>query len=336
MSILCLQLYFLYHFPLKSQQIYQSKEKKETCPCLQSNIRFNDSSIKMLILHPEEVLAKPDSFWASDSAYQLVKIWHRNINLPVPMEQWKGWMQALVNTPAEERAKNPQLVASESMMQQAEEFNKKAFPYLCTFLPKDCPNINTTVYFTTAIMASGFQMGKKIILYGANADKDNLLIHELFHQGFDSFRKDIHIGKSHQDSLINQIYSGLQNEGMATYVGYKGLKEFPHCRTDMLKDDYKMFENQEDVKVLLNKMNELFKKAFTLEEKALQDSLWQVGSIDRAYYVVGCYMAKVIDEKLGREILVGTITKEPVHFVRVYNSLVDESIRVIDLSMYRK
>ena len=97
--------------------MYETKNPQ--CPCLQSRVRFDDSSIKMLVLHPEEVLAKPDSFWANDSAYQLVKNWHKNINMPVRMEQWKGWMRAFVNTPVEERAKNPQLVASESMVQQA-------------------------------------------------------------------------------------------------------------------------------------------------------------------------------------------------------------------------
>jgi hypothetical protein len=281
----------------------------------------------MLVLHPEEVFAKPDSFWASDSAYQLVKIWHHNISYPVPMEQWKGWMQALINTPIEERAKNTQLVASESMIQKAEEFNKKAFPYLCSFLPKDCPSINTTVYFTTAIMASGFQMGKSIVLYGANADKDNLLIHELFHQGFDKC-KPKRLESSSRDSVI---YGGLQNEGMATYVGYKGLKEFPHNRTDVLKDDYKLFEDHKEFNALLNKMNELSKKALTLGEKELKDTLWQVGSIDRAYYVVGCFMARTIDEKLGRNALVETISSGPKSFLRTYNSLVEGKLRVFDL-----
>ena len=185
-------------------------------------------------------------------------------------------------------------------------------------------------------MASGFQMGKNIVVYGAHADKNNLLIHELFHQGFDSFRKNIPIGNSHQDSLINHIYRSLQNEGMATYVGYKGRKEFPRCRTDVLKDDYQMLENTEDVKALRNRMNELLRNALSLDEKALQDSLWQIGSIDRAYYVVGCYLAKTIDDKLGREALVETIKHPPVHFVQLYNTLVDESARVLDLSTGKK
>jgi hypothetical protein len=246
------------------------------------------------------------------------------------MEQWKGWVQSFKNLPVKEREKNIQLVAAKSMIKEEKEFNDKAIPYLCSFLPKNCPNIYTTIYFTTAIMASGFQLGNSIVIYGANADKDNLLIHELFHQGFDKC-KPKRLESSPQDSVIYQIYNDLQNEGIATYVGYKGLKEFPNCRTDMLKDDYKLFENHEEVNALRNKMNDLFKKALILGEKELKDTLWQVGSMDRAYYVVGCFMANTIDEKLGRDALVGTISKGPQSFLRTYNSLVHGKLLVFDL-----
>jgi hypothetical protein len=239
-------------------------------------------------------------------------------------------MQSFKNLPIEDREKNSQLIAARTILKKGKEFNEKAIPYICSFLPKDCPDISTTIYFTTAIMASGFQSGNSIVIYGANADKDNLLIHELFHQGFDKC-KPKRIESSSQDSVISQIYNDLQNEGMATYVGYKGLKEFPRCRTDMLKDDYKLFENHEEVNALLNKMNELFKKALTLREKELKDTLWQVGSTDRAFYVIGCYMSKIIDEKLGRNVLVETISKGPRSFLLAYNSLVDRKLLVFDL-----
>jgi hypothetical protein len=323
-----LQIFLFNLVPLKSQQLIQENNLK--CPCLQSKIRFDDSSLEKIVLHPEDVLANPDAFWASDSAYKLVKIWHQRVLFPIPMEQWKGWVQSFKNLPVEEREKNIQLVAAKFTIKKEEEFNEKAIPYICSFLPKDCPNISTTIYFTTAIMASGFQSGNSIVIYGANADKDNLLIHELFHQGFDKC-KPKRLESSSQDSVIYQIYNDLQNEGIATYVGYKGLKEFPNCRTDMLKDDYKLFENHVEVNALRNKMNELFKKAFTLGEKELKDTLWQVGSMDRAFYVVGCFMANTIDEQLGRDALVGTISKGPQSFLRTYNSLVHGKLLVFDL-----
>ena len=326
-----LQIYLFSVVPLQSQQLVQeNKENKSKCSCQQSKIRFNDSSLEKIVLHPEDVLAHPDAFWASDSAYQLVKLWHQRVSFPIQMEQWKGWVQSFKNLPVEEREKSSQLIAARTTMKKGKEFNEKAIPYICSFLPKDCPDISTTIYFTTAIMASGFQSGNSIVIYGANADKDNLLIHELFHQGFDKC-KPKRIESSSRDSVIYQIYNDLQNEGMATYVGYQGLKEFPRCRTDLLKDDYKLFENPEEINALLDKMNELFKKAFTLKEKELKDTLWQIGSMDRAFYVIGCYMSKIIDEKLGRDALIETISNGPQSFLRTYNSLVDKKLCVFNL-----
>lgn len=305
-----------------------SQETKEHC--LKSIIRFDNSSIEKLVMHPEDVLAHPDLFWATDSAYQLVKRWHQEVSVPVSMEKWKKMVRAFKNLSIADREKNRQLIAARKMMSKEKEFNEKAMKYLCSFLPVDCPDISTTIYFTTAIMASGFQMDNNIVIYGANADKDNLLIHELFHKGFNKC-KPVFDTYATEDSTINQIYNDLQNEGMATYVGYKGLKEFPNRRTDLLKDDYKMFENPDDLKTLLNNMNILFEKAPSMAEKERRDALWQLGSIDRAYYVVGCFMAKTIDDNAGRAALVATIRKGSQSFLNLYNSLVDKKLKVYDL-----
>jgi hypothetical protein len=83
-------------------------------------------------------------------------------------------------------------------------------------------------------------------------------------------------------------------------------------------------------------LNDILKKVPLLVEtevgrKELQDSLWIVGTTDRAFYVVGCYMAEIIDEKLGRDVLVETISKGPKSFLNTYNSLVEEKYLVFDL-----
>jgi len=319
MSIL--QIIFLIVIVLQSQILGQGKKY-----CLTSTIKFENSSIEKIIMHPEDILEEPNKFWESDPAYQLVKLWHKRVSFPVEMEKWRELIQNFQKQSVEEREKNNQLIASRKMLWQEKDFNEKATRYLCSFLPQNCPDISTTIYFTTAIMASGFQIDNKIVIYGANADKDNLLIHELFHQGFN---KCIHLeSNGAEDSTINQIYYEFQNEGMATYVGYKALKEFPKCRTDLLKDDYKLFENYQDIVALLNIMNGILQKSSKMGEKELKEALWQAGSTDRGYYVVGCFMAKTIDDQLGREELVSTILKGPKSFLLLYNSLVDEKLRV--------
>jgi hypothetical protein len=78
-------------------------------------------------------------------------------------------------------------------------------------------------------------------------------------------------------------------------------------------------------------MNQLFEKALTLGGKEVKDTLWQIGSTDRAYYVARCYTAKTIDEKLERDVSVETITKSSESFLRAYNSLVEGRLSMFDL-----
>lgn len=331
-----LQIILLIPVSMESQQLTPTEIiEKSKCPCLQTKIRFDDSSLEKIVLHPEDVLAYPDSFWTNDVSYQLVKLWHQRTSIPIPMDQWKGWIHSFINVRVEEREQNAQLIKAKSMMKKEKEFSDKAIPFICSFLPKDCPNISTTIYFTTAIMASGFAMDDNIVIYGANADRDNLFIHELFHQGFSKCNpKDY---KSNiKDSTVNQIYIGIQNEGMATYVGYKALKEFPNFDKDPKRDDYRFFNDLKTRNRLHERLNDILKKVPLLVEtevgrKELQDSLWIVGTTDRAFYVVGCYMAEIIDEKLGRDVLVETISKGPKSFLNTYNSLVEEKYLVFDL-----
>lgn len=285
-------------------------------------------------MHPEEILAEPDSFWMQDSAYQLVKLWHQRVSLPVPMEQWKTWIQSYKNIPPEDRDKDSQLTAARKMMKKETEFNNKAIPYLCSFLPEEC-SINTSVFFTTAIMASGFQLGNSIVIYGANSDKDNLIIHELFHQGF-NLSKPAFKSDNPKDSIVYQIYNDLQNEGMATYVGFKALADFPDFDPDPLRDDYRFLQDTATFKKLYHLLNKTLEKVpglLTTEagQKELKEILWQVGSMDRAYYVIGCFMAKTIDEKEGRQALVETITAGPKTFLEKYNSLVNENLKISDI-----
>lgn len=326
-------LFLLITINTVNHSIVYGQEERSKCPCLQSKIRFDNSSIEKLVLHPEDVLADPNLFWANDSAYQLVKLWHQSISFPIQMEQWKGLVQKLKNCSADQREKNTQLIAAKSMIKKEKEFNDKAISYICSFLPKDCPDISTTIYFTTAIMANGFQMGNDIVIYGENADKDNLLIHELFHRGQRAYQPTSHENES-KDSAMDQFYINLLIEGTATYVAYNALKEFPNV-DPLIRNDYRLLQDANTLNRLREKLNGILKKVPSLVateagQKEFMDSLWQVGSTDRAFYVVGWYMAKTIDEKLGRDALAGTIPKGPRAFLHTYNSLVDEKLRVLD------
>jgi hypothetical protein len=49
----------------------------------------------------------------------------------------------------------------------------------------------------------------------------------------------------------------------------------------------------------------------------------------RGYYVVGAHMARTIEAKQGRDVLIGTIAQGPVAFLRTYNALVPAGERLV-------
>jgi len=321
--------------PAVSNSQLLNKKSSAKGPSLQWKIRLDDSSIEKIILHPEDLIAHPEEFWASDSAYQLVKLWQKKMNFPIPMEKWTQLVEPFKNFTVKKRDMNPQLVASRLMKKYEKEFNNNAVPYLYTFLPRDLPKINTTIYFTTAIIYPAFQIGNNLVVFGPNADKDNFLIRELFHIGFEKCKPVAHFNGV-KDSTLNQIYNDLQKEGIATYAGFKGLTLFPKFDPDTNKDDYGFLKNGEKVYKLHEELNDLLKNFPSLIEKevgkrVLKYNISKVGVVERAFFVLGCFMAMKIDEKLGRDALVGTISKGPESFIKAYNSVVDKKFQIIDL-----
>jgi hypothetical protein len=116
----------------------------------------------------------------------------------------------------------------------------------------------------------------------------------------------------------------LQNEGLSTYVGYKALPIFPAPG----EKDYHLLESPTEVTRLLNELNVLFDAVGTVSSEELRRAHWKTGIDGRAYYIVGAHMAGVIEDALGREALLQTITQGPRSFIERYNSLVQEDMTV--------
>jgi tetratricopeptide (TPR) repeat protein len=75
-------------------------------------------------------------------------------------------------------------------------------------------------------------------------------------------------------------------------------------------------------------VNDLFSKAEHMHADSLRKKSWDVGVMQRGYYVAGAHMSRTIDEQLGRDALIETITTGPLCFVDTYNGLVDETMKV--------
>lgn len=297
------------------------------CPCLHSTVGFDVSSIEKIILEPEEILEDIDRFWREDEAYRLVGQWHAAINQPPDLDGWRKRIEEIRDLPRSEREEHPHLVAARNLAGIEEAFVAKAVPFLCAFLPPEA-DLSTTVYFATEIIASGFQQSGDIVIHILNHKVHNLFIHEIFHRGYASIYARSGNPQPETDP-IRRMYLAIHNEGMATYVGYVGQTEFPEVGEvgqSLVAGDYELLSDPREVKRLHRELNQLLREAPQLEPDKLEKRAWELGVNQRAYYIVGAYMAQLIDDTLGRRALVETITRGPRAFVESYNNIADKEL----------
>ncbi len=315
---------------MEAQEIRQIEKPDRSF--LQSTIQLDNSSLQKIVLHPESILEDPEAFWQNDPAYQLYQQWHQMVGAPVDMEQWTKGLQLFVETPQEERPQNAQLLLSQKAMnpEKIKAFNDRAIPFLYAFLPENTPSITTTIYFTTAIQSNGFQMNNDVVIYGENADKENLFIHELFHRCQRALSPISERNPEFQ--ALDQLYLLLWAEGTATYVAQQALKEFPTV-DPLLQRDYQLLQDSTSTDRLREKLNELYQSAAlnTIDQKILLGQFIQIGVMQRAFYMVGYHMAATIDGQLGRDTFKKALLHGPKYFIEQYNAVVEEEEQVVDL-----
>lgn len=320
----------LYCYDIKAQSTPNSEQPKSKI-----QIDFDMRSVEKIILHPEDVLKNEDEFWTTDEAYKLLVRWANNNSRTLSRDDWRDAVRKLTLIPESQRKNNKIFVAVKEVYDNKQKFIDAAIPHILSFLPKSVPDCGTTIYFTAETPGTGFMTNGKIVMnLGASRLKNdigymqNLLLHEVYHIGYGYNRSNRLEYKLENNSLYN-ILDALQNEGMATYTAYTALNIYPTEN----EDDFKMLEDKNIVEALVHSLNDFFIKAERMTPDELQKEGWNVGVSQRAYYVAGAFMAKSIDEKLGREALLGTIEQGPRSFVTVYNSTVDENLSLYEFKM---
>jgi len=144
----------------------------------------------------------------------------------------------------------------------------------------------------------------------------NLLVHELFHNGFILFQ----IGLSPKEAkdgeaLVRALLWQVQNEGMATYVSYRAKPP------QLALADYRLLESSGEVQkrfALCRRLIFDFREADEQTLPTLRERLWQEGNVSRVTYTVGAAMAQRIEHQKGASALVKTIERGPQNFVNVY------------------
>lgn len=164
----------------------------------------------------------------------------------------------------------------------------------------------------------------------------NMLTHEIYHVGFNTkaafFRPNLE--DKPKKELVKSIIWMLQYEGMATYVGFKALSLFPTADrkgegSTASGNDYKMLQNIQDVRRLLEKVNHLFLQSGSKPYEEYEEMIRQDGVMRRAFYVVGAYMAQEIEAAKGRGALVESVIKGSRHYIDSYNDVAPSGMQVL-------
>ncbi len=322
LSWFCLPIYCLF-----SQNIANMLALKET------KIVFDNSAIEAIYLNPEGILQNIDSFWTYNKAFALTKDWHARNNVEIPYKKWKKSIAEIEKLSSQEAKnfivyKNGQYIIAKSSL-----FNEKAVPHIFTFLPNSVYTIEANIFLLTGTVPYAFAYQGNIVLDLAMPKLENnperilnILVHEVYHIGLNQVIA-ARTPENLKNNTIDYLYNFLLNEGIASYVAYTAQDIFPNYDFN----DYKMFENENDVKKHVILVNSLFSKIKTKSDMEMRLLSQKIGVKKRAYYVTGLYMVQTIDRKLGRETLIKAIADGPKEFFRCYNSLVSEEFKIVEL-----
>lgn len=251
------------------------------------------------------------------------------MNYPIPYDEWRQRIREWAEIPPEERRGHVFNRNARRIIDGKEEFLSKALPHLCSYLPGEA-DLSITVHFTAFIPPRAFAMGEIVINTAAtywNENADNILntlVHEIFHVGYGHCR-DARTEEGLEDEALYGMLEDLQNEGVCTYVGYRALPFSPAPD----EKDYALLDDAGEVRRLLGEVNSVFSQVGRLPEEEVQRLAWERCVIGRGYYAVGAHMCRVIEEKKGRETLIGTLIQGPASFAKLYNSLVEDDMRIL-------
>ncbi len=312
-------------FALKAQNEYVNEFST-------SNLSFDFSSVEAIVFSPDKIVENPNEFWQKDSAYILAKHWHDATKVPISMKKWTKKIEKQTKLSDQERRQSATMQIVDVLKKEEQNFVQQAIPHIASFLPPQTHSVNTKIFITAyttpwAFAAKGFSV---VSITDKHFHQNaglilNLMVHEFFHVGY---AKNAQTWKETalKDDAKSRLIIQLHNEGMATYVAYTAQKLYS---ANGFEPDFKMFENQQIIAKKIQDVNEIFKKA-NENSKDISDLSWKVGIMQRAYYVAGAFMAKTIDEKLGRKKLAETIENGPRSFITTYNSIAESDKKIIE------
>ncbi|MCE7734385.1 MAG: hypothetical protein GPJ54_05865 [Candidatus Heimdallarchaeota archaeon] len=297
--------------------------------CLSSKIEFDTSTLEKIIFEPSLILENEEDFWENERSQKLTQTWSHTIKYSIDINKWREDISGWANLPLPEREKQEFYKNSKRILNRKDMIVQEALNHICQFLPHDA-ELDVKILFTAFIPPRCF--ANEDIIFNLNADYwnnnvDNMInsiVHEVFHVGYSYCRT------FHRDPLKDKTYEVMDqiiSEGICTYVGYKALSIFPAPD----EKDYDLLENMNDVKRLVNDINEVLDNIGDVSEIELDALILEKCIKGRAYYIPGAFICQVIDQKFGRSKLKELLLKGPVSLISEYNEIIDNEDLIINI-----
>ena len=313
--------------------------------CKKSSIQFDTTSIEQIYHDPESVLENPEQFLQEDAAYQMFAQHRERVNDPFSTRVWLKKIEKLAGQSEESRQQEIPYRLYEMILTSQQSFCQEIAKNVLTSLPEGT-DLGVTVYLTAhegsaaAFTNQGriaFSLSHPLLANTAFVHEStglsaffNLAMHEFFHIGFAN--RSVHPTEEQlmNNEIVVDVLHVLQNEGMATYLSYKLVPEYPtpfEWFTYLL--DHKMI-----VRMYLNQINDILLDGSPApplgeEYNELYRRVGRVGYRWKGLYIVGGYMAMTIENELGHDALVQTVEDGFYSFAETYNALVDEDLQIL-------
>lgn len=301
---------------------------------MESKIIFDDSSLTKIFTSPSSILQDVESFWDKEEAYINVKSWHTASGTPFSYEKFISSLKEFQEKGVSNNEIKRVLEIRNKILDES-TFKEKILRHLKSFLPKWASPFEVKISFVGYVEPVAFTRPKNIMLNITNAywaDKSvgfilNILLHELYHIAFHNCIEIHEVNpRESKEKLVEHVYWWLHNEGIATYVSYSGQNLFPFH--DFVPD-YGMIDNTSDVDKSIKIVNNILARCKEESYENIANIIWGKGIRERAFYTVGGFMSKRIDQELGREALINTIGKSPKCFVETFNQLAFNETKII-------
>ena len=296
------------------------------------NIVIDGSAARYVLENPARALENRDSIWNTFEGYRITRVWHEGSSYPLTWDLWEKRLNKFLN---DESLTNNALKMLDDISTLEKREHRKIVKHLSSYLP-GANSFDAHVYFIAFTIPYAFYVEQNKIGIEINADEwhndpeclMNVVIHELFHVGYRLNSADVWHQQSdptNTDELIALNYAYLFNEGMASHVAYKALDLFP---SEYKHDDYILMEEEENIKNAFVGVNKILEMAKTETLETSMKELWEIGVMQRAYYLAGAYMCQTIEEEFGRNYLSELVSKGSRQFVKEYNEIAPHDLKI--------